>query len=550
MKGVVAFAFEAWATAHHYWTFWPRIRIATFTLFAVGLALVASWIALWFLERRGGAVSRLVRSVGSARLVFGGTLMVMIVSAGGHLYSPDESTIYATAAGIVAHGRPAAYENEPYPLNHLVGVVGPNARPREDESWAYPKYGIVPALLLTPLYVVGKLVGPRPNLPQAAFPFGNLALPLVPLLFGPLVASATAAVLYRVARVLGYARRAALFTAGAYAFGSLAWPYSKTLFNMPIAALALLLALFAAIGARRTPLRAAAVSGACCGLAVATRYELALAVPLLFGTVAWRNPLGRNWAAFLGGLAAVVTPLVFALNWVRTGSPVDSGYGAEGLVPDSKPWYALFEMLMSPGCGLAIYAPLMLFGAVALCWCWQDTRRTAVVAGGVVVGAFLYYGSLSNPCGYAAWGPRYLVTVGPFLALPLASMARRVSPDNPFGWVALGGAFAWGAASNLLAVLIDFNRGWQDHWASGLSYLEITWLPYFSGITTHTRLLRGWLLDGTGGVDLYLWNLLGRAGPPITLGLAVAGVLCWACVWIAGTTRSDEAAKPIALDRW
>src|SRR6266545_7453137 len=192
MKGLAAIAFQAWATAHHYWIFWPRIRVATFTLLAVGVSLAAGWVALWLLERRAGTASRLLRAVGPARLVFSGTLIVMLASAGGHLYSPDESTIYAMAVGIVAHGRPAAYENEPYQLNQLVGVVGPNARPREDESWAYPKYGIVPVLLLTPLYVVGHLVGPSPELPPAAFPFGNRAVPLVPLLLGPLVASASA----------------------------------------------------------------------------------------------------------------------------------------------------------------------------------------------------------------------------------------------------------------------------------------------------------------------------------------------------------------------
>src|SRR5687767_11090443 len=116
-------AFQAWATLNHYLVNWPRLRLATGV--AVGAALLAG--VLWIPIRRFGrgawrrGAASLERRVGTSGLVFGGTLLVLVASGGGHLYTPDEWTIYAAAAGLVNHGVPAAFADEPYPLHHVSG---------------------------------------------------------------------------------------------------------------------------------------------------------------------------------------------------------------------------------------------------------------------------------------------------------------------------------------------------------------------------------------------------------------------------------------------
>ena len=59
--------------------------------------------------------------------------------------------------------------------------------------------------------------------------------------------------------------------------------------------------------------------------------------------------------------------------------------------------------------------------------------------------------------------------------------------------------------------------------ALGVTYLETSWVPFFSGITAHVRLLRMWLLDGQGGLDLYLLYAPGAAGPWLLAALTAAG---------------------------
>lgn len=548
------------ATANHYFVHWPRLRAAA------GLGVVALFVLsvevtlLATLEQRRWLATHLIRRAGTPLVLGAGCLAILVASGGGHLYTPDEWTIYATAVGLVEHGQPAAYAGEPYPLNWLSGTSHPEDRlPDGTPSRLYSKYGIVPALAAAAVYAVARLTGPGPQLPAPAFPYENRAFPLVPLVVNPLLTAGTAVVLWSLARALGYGRGAALVAAGSYAFASLAWPFSKTLMSMTPAGAFLATSLWCLVRAAQSAPRHAALgwllgAGAAAGAAVATRYETALFVGPLVALCAWQHRrrwehTARTLTTYAAGALLVAGPLLLALNLIRTGSLLATGYGAEGglatLAP--KPWYGWFGILLSPGCGLVPHTPLMALGLLALIWLWEDAPAVAAATGAISLLAIGYYGSLSTWCGYTTWGPRYLLTVAPFMALPLAALwqrvhARRTGYPNPFLWL-IGGALAtWSAGTNALAVLIDFNRGWQDHWASHLTYLEVTWLPFFSGITTHLRLLREWLMDGTGGLDLYLLYAPGPLGPLLVALLLAFGTACTALVGLARETKppSDE----------
>lgn len=576
--------------ANHYFANWARLRLATLVVVALLSGIATGMAALRLMEARSRALTRIVRRTGVPALVFAGALAVLLASAGGHLYTPDEWTIYGAAAGLIEHGIPAAYADQPYPLHLLGGVVPSVERESGRLERVYPKYGILPAVLAAPVYAVARITGPGPDLPQlpgGAFPFENRALPLVPLLVNPSLTAATAALLYSVASILGYDRRAALVAAGGYLFGSLAWPYSKTLLNMTPAGLALLGAFWCVLRARgpaggsssriawSSRLEAAgsgrgrrhgggapdrlsgevgratggwiAGAGLCAGLAVATRYEaLLFALPI----AAWSGALGlrpvralRGLALFGAGLGVAAVPLVMGINVLRTGSPLDAGYGAEGTLGSllEKPWYGWFGIVLSPGCGLIPHTPLMALGVLAVAWLWEDDPAPALVCGAITLGAIAYYGSLSTTwCAFATWGPRYFVAVAPLMALPLASLWQRLPHQgrNPFVALMGGGLLLWSAGTNLLAVLVDFNRGWQDHWSQGVTYLETSWLPFFSGITAHVRLLRQWLLDGQGGLDLYLLYALGPVGVVVVAVLLAGGGALLATAWLA--TESDR----------
>ena len=90
----------------------------------------------------------------------------------------------------------------------------------------------------------------------------------------------TGAVLYRVARRLGVRWGTGAGPRSAWGLGTLAWPYSRTLFTEPTAALGLSLALYGAVKNRRVSGRAAtrALVLAGSGLALLTLAKQANAV--------------------------------------------------------------------------------------------------------------------------------------------------------------------------------------------------------------------------------------------------------------------------------
>ena len=92
---------------------------------------------------------------------------------------------------------------------------------------------------------------------------------------------------------------------------------------------------------------------------------------------------------------------------------------------------------------------------------------------------------------------------------------------------------------NGLAVLIDFNRGWQNLWAMDASLWSITWTPNFSVIGAQLRLLRLWYGQQQGSFDLYL---AAHAGWLVVALLAAA-----AMVLVVGLVRTGD--ESLASDK-
>ena len=550
-------------------------------------------------------------------LVLGGAFAFFVATASGEVVTPDEWTAHGAAVGLVEHGRLAVFDGEPYPFT-VVGIVRRPDHPGEEASGLMSKYPVLSSLAIAPFQAVARLLGaPGPRI-AGERPLARRAPDLVTLGFGPFLGALTVMVTYLMAGSLGYRGAASLVPAVAVATASLVWPYSRTLLNMALPAV-LTGAALAVIGYLRgvsaspTPLVArrfaagfdqgnsepipaatatppdvsalrpgfsanseahmsqegwrsgggmAALAGALLGLAGAARYEyLVLALPL-WALLAWVvfQRSGLAGGAFLGGLAVVAgsataLPLTLGYNLLRTGHPLDFGYGGEGFLSSllAKPWYGWFGLLFSPGCGVAVHAPMMFVGLAGLVWLWEDAPDTAVAVAAMVGLAYLYYGSLETTwCAQTTWGPRYLVGVAPLAYLPIAAIVKRMGwggmGGNPFAWLAIGLPWALNFVANALAIVVDFSRGWQDHWSLGATYLATTWVPYFSGITAHVRLARLWLHGGDASLDIH-W-LRATDGTPavsgalIMAGLLVVSVTAWAAAWQV-ERLADEGDGPV-----
>ena len=157
--------------------------------------------------------------------------VVYLFSTGAHAYSVDEITNYASARFLVEYGSPDLRIDDPFPSGQLMKAT------HTDDERVSSRYGLVAWLPLVPLYALASTVGPSPEPPSPTFPETSHVLPLVVLLFNPMVAAGLIASIYILARQIGLRGRYAICAAVIAGVGSPLWVYSKTLSSVPLASI-------------------------------------------------------------------------------------------------------------------------------------------------------------------------------------------------------------------------------------------------------------------------------------------------------------------------
>lgn len=433
------------------------------------------------------------RGAWQALAVFVIVLLAYGLTAGGHLYSPDEEVMARTVQSLV-HGQGLAIA----PLGPDGFATSPANPPRADGR-EYAQYGIGQPLLATPLFWLGEqLAASAPEAVwQARYGENTAALPdfgvaptaaeIAPRFalswFNVLVGATMAAVLFLLCLELTRRRHAAWLATLLYALGSLAWPHSRPFFSESLAALCVIVAWWALVrGLRGRRLSVwCLLAGAVAGYAALVRADSVLLYPglacLLLGPVAMAARVrsgawgvARAWCAFC--LPALLCGgVLLGMNYLRYGDPFSTGYEdqPEGLAFDTPVLAGLFGFLFSAGKGLFFFSPAL----VASFWGWGHLRQLEprfsdpdlpaprrrvpwlllAVALSVLV-PLLVHAKWQNWAGGWCWGPRHVFKLHVFLALPIAAWlaARWTAPVRVFAIVLL----IAGAGVQLLGSSQDF----------------------------------------------------------------------------------------------
>ena len=333
--------------------------------------------------------------------LFLGLLGLLLVTAGGHLYSSDEETVLATAL-MLARGEGFALPADAEQRIVLAVAQAPDGR-------LYGQYPPGQALAALPLMLLARAAA---NLAPADA--ANFLLHLVMSVFNQVVVALLAVIMYMYARDLGASPRRALLIALTAALTSPLWQYSKTFFSEPLSAL---LVLTTAWQIRRGHY---GLAGVALALAPAVKYAAILFyLPLGIYAIMRAPRAWRKWLAFIAPLAVTVAGLAL-FNYARFGEAMATGYhhnqdtGYSGV-----PWVGWLGLTVSPGRGLLWYWPPVLLALAALRSAWREAGAEMVM---VVIAALLhvvFYGEWFTWAGENSWGPRYLVPVIPLLALLL-----------------------------------------------------------------------------------------------------------------------------------
>jgi hypothetical protein len=510
----------------------------------------------------------------TAWLVFLWLALFYTLGTSGRVYTPDGAIMGRVTYSIV-HGSGLAVDPTGIPEGFL--FTGRDLR-------LYDKYGAglslisVPHALLgmvlhrlAPSYAVDLFTGPRllwytPSNPSEAWHFFAIGL------VSALLTAATCAFLYAFLYKLGFGARPAILATAVMALASPLWPYAKDYFAEPLGGLGLVGFAWAAESMKRSEGRRQALgysllSGFFLGLSVLAKIAFAILFPAaayvllaLFRRLAPDRARLRLALAFLGGGLAPCLVVVW-YNLTRSGSMFTTGYEWELGRWTTPILEGLYGLILSPGHGLIAYFPALL---VALACTRSAYRRTAswtVFAWASLILLVGFYCRWYAWHGGWCWGPRFLLPVLPFLAVPLATFfsapPRSVWLRGLVWAVVLAGS--WIAFTGTLVSSIDYHlramntmgdRFPGDLWWSWRSFPAFAYLGFApKGFYLVTRTLRspaGWwlaLLFGFGLVwliplartvwrsalsrSLFGWSrrerIVWNAGA-LALGLALAGV--------------------------
>ncbi len=255
-----------------------------------------------------------------------------------------------------------------------------------------------------------------------------------PFILNSIVTALTACVVFLAARVRA-SFRTALIVALLYGLATTAWPYAKTYYRDPLAALLLAIAYWGYELARGPARRAAGISLIVFGIAGGLLAKTTVAVALLAIPVAAMLESGRglfSWPRLKWSLvvaaALVIVAVIISISLPTTGSLNRFSWPYLSFVlryfieaPHNAFGEALLGPLISPGRSIFLYSPPLLLACLSLLinrTRWRTWLAPWLIALGLIVLQALFYNEAW--WGHANWGLRFILPAVPLLAVACA----------------------------------------------------------------------------------------------------------------------------------
>jgi hypothetical protein len=282
------------------------------------------------------------------------------------------------------------------------------------------------------------------------------------------------------------------------------------------------------------------LAGLAMGYAVASEYPLffvaaVLGLYLLSRPGALTPPLiARRAGAYIAGGLVGIVPLAL-YNHYAFHSWTHLAYSSiprqqKGFFGISLPSLKVLSTLLLDSRGLLTISPVLILGALGTVLLYRRSRRAeALTIGGICLCYVGYNSGYYLPFGGGFMGPRFLTTMLPFLAFPVALALRR--------WP--GPTVALAAVSITTTVIATIT-----HPLVGYENETVVWMRYLGEgffqptIASAYGLGRGWggiwpfLLAAGGGVILAAWATPRLRLSNATLGYGLLALIGW-CVFAA-----------------
>lgn len=360
-------------------------------------------------------------------------------------YLLTSSGIILTADGLVKlEVTQSIIEKGDFSVSKNNGILGIDGK-------YYTNFDVGFSLFLIPFYLIGKLIGLSLF---SNFPI-RFSTKFVCSMLNPIVTALTCCLIFIFGNGLGYNPRRACFLSVLYGIGTMAWAYTKIFYAEPLVALLLLTSAYALfIYQENKRLLWLTWSSIFLGMAIMTRIISCIVIPimLLYILMCFLMDKKRNGKRVIVELISFCLILGFFLilvglyNKIRFGSFLKSGWHVftkEQLFPlgylRAPLFSGIFGMLLSPGCGLFLYNPILIlfFGGIAKLYRKHKAESLLFIL--IILFHISVYVKWYCWWGGEGWGPRYLVSILPFMILPLGNITFAKNKDilNSFKKIAV-----------------------------------------------------------------------------------------------------------------
>jgi len=320
------------------------------------------------------------------------------------------------------------------------------------------------SLLFVPPYLIARTAVDPLGLSEY---WRGYAIRAVVSLSNPLLGAGIAAFVYGILGLLGCSRRSAAATGLLVCFGTVQWWYGISLQDPTPVVFCLVLVVYAVLRAEMAPRPVGwlVAAGAAAGFAVLTRPDCLVALLPGLGFVAAtalrRKAHPAAWAAWGAIGAAPWLALMLWHNWVRFGSPVDTGSPHVGKLFNTPFLYGLYGLLLSPGKSIFLHAPAVLVAPLGThLVAWRCPRLLWVTLGGFA-GYYLFYAGQAHHWQHLReWVVRFTTRGAVLLSLHLGFVLDRLFHETASAaatvWQQRGRQAARLAAVGLLTLSVLF----------------------------------------------------------------------------------------------
>jgi len=349
------------------------------------------------------------------KMLFLFVLSVSLFVSGARLASSDENAIYLLTESIITRGS----------LDVPPNIVD-NGSFFEDKFFIWSEIG--EALFAIPLFVVGKILA-------YALPFDAgmklLFVKAIVSTMNALFGAALAVVFFRLCRKFSFSVRTAFFLTVTLCFGTFLFPYLKTI-SRDVQLAAFLCASFYCLYSYKQEEKNTVQkkqrwiqnAGIFAGLGFLTKMTFLLNISFLALYLILISRSEKETFAWMKNLLRFLLPIAgafsvfFLYNYLRFGNILETGYSGGTTFPTPL-YYGLYGLLFSTGKGIVVFAPI----TVLLLWAtknfFKNFRAEAIIIFSLLAANFFLYAKYVAWAGDGSWGPRYLVSILPFVLLPL-----------------------------------------------------------------------------------------------------------------------------------